>query len=128
MRDRGLVPIEAVQHRGHDGLWDAAAATAHDPLARLAVVPMVLEARGLDVTPATIERFAGVGDTATTRILTRILNDEIRHDPRAVDRQDRRRSGRCREREEVNVHDPRRRASRRGSALRAISGRSDIRG
>ncbi|WP_029935391.1 ferritin-like domain-containing protein [Sphingomonas sp. UNC305MFCol5.2] len=63
----------------HDGLWDAAAATAHDPLARLAVVPMVLEARGLDVTPATIERFAGVGDTATTRILTRILNDEIRH-------------------------------------------------
>ena len=37
----------------HDGLWEAAAATAHDPLARLAVVPMVLEARGLDVTPAT---------------------------------------------------------------------------
>ncbi len=35
----------------HDGLWEAAAATAHDPLARLAVVPMVLEARGLDVTP-----------------------------------------------------------------------------
>lgn len=63
----------------HDGLWDAAAATAHDPLARLAVVPMVLEARGLDVTPATIARFEAVGDIATTRILTRILNDEIRH-------------------------------------------------
>lgn len=63
----------------HDGLWDAAAATAHDPLARLAVVPMVLEARGLDVTPATIERFATIGDTATGRILTRILTDEIRH-------------------------------------------------
>jgi uncharacterized ferritin-like protein (DUF455 family) len=63
----------------HDGLWDAAAATAHDVLARLAVVPMVLEARGLDVTPATIDRFAAVGDTGTTRILTRILNDEIRH-------------------------------------------------
>jgi len=63
----------------HDGLWDAAAATAHDALARLAIVPMVLEARGLDVTPATIERFAAVGDIATTRILTRILNDEIRH-------------------------------------------------
>lgn len=63
----------------HDGLWDAAAATAHDPLARLAVVPMVLEARGLDVTPATIERFAAADDGVTARILTRILNDEVRH-------------------------------------------------
>jgi hypothetical protein len=63
----------------HDGLWDAAAETAHDALARLAVVPMVLEARGLDVTPATIERFEAAGDRATARILTRILNDEIRH-------------------------------------------------
>jgi uncharacterized ferritin-like protein (DUF455 family) len=63
----------------HDGLWQAAAETAHDPLARLAVVPMVLEARGLDITPATIERFAAVGDQATTRILTRILRDEERH-------------------------------------------------
>ncbi|WP_346344739.1 ferritin-like domain-containing protein [Sphingomonas sp. dw_22] len=63
----------------HDGLWDAAAETAHDVLARLAVVPMVLEARGLDVTPATIERFDAVGDTATARILTRILNDEVDH-------------------------------------------------
>jgi uncharacterized ferritin-like protein (DUF455 family) len=63
----------------HDGLWDAAAATAHDVLARLAVVPMVLEARGLDVTPTTLERFAAAGDTATARILTRILSDEVKH-------------------------------------------------
>ncbi|MBC9032333.1 ferritin-like domain-containing protein [Sphingomonas sp. JC676] len=63
----------------HDGLWDAASETAHDVLARLAVVPMVLEARGLDVTPATIDRFDAVGDTATARILTRILNDEVDH-------------------------------------------------
>lgn len=63
----------------HDGLWDAATVTAHDALARLAVVPMVLEARGLDVTPAMIERFAGAGDEATARILTRILKDEIVH-------------------------------------------------
>ena len=41
----------------HDGLWEAAAETAGDPLARLAVVPMVLEARGLDVTPAIARRF-----------------------------------------------------------------------
>lgn len=63
----------------HDGLWDAAAETAHDPLARLAVVPMVLEARGLDVTPGMITRFAAAGDAATVRILERILSDEIRH-------------------------------------------------
>lgn len=63
----------------HDGLWEAAEATAHDPLARLALVPMVLEARGLDVTPAMIERFAAVQDNATASILTRILQDEIGH-------------------------------------------------
>jgi uncharacterized ferritin-like protein (DUF455 family) len=63
----------------HDGLWQAAEETAHDPLARLAVVPMVLEARGLDITPATIARFEGAGDLATARILGRILTDEERH-------------------------------------------------
>ncbi len=63
----------------HDGLWEAAEATAHDPLARLAVVPMVLEARGLDVTPATLSRFEAAGDAATARILARILEDEVRH-------------------------------------------------
>jgi uncharacterized ferritin-like protein (DUF455 family) len=63
----------------HDGLWEAAYETRQDPMARLAVVPMVLEARGLDVTPAMIERFAGQGDAASARILQRILADEIRH-------------------------------------------------
>lgn len=63
----------------HDGLWQAADATAGDALARLAVVPMVLEARGLDITPATIARFEAVGDVASARILGRILNDEVRH-------------------------------------------------
>jgi uncharacterized ferritin-like protein (DUF455 family) len=63
----------------HDGLWDAARETAHDVAARLAVVPMVLEARGLDVTPVTIERFAAAGDLRSARILERILDDEIRH-------------------------------------------------
>src|SRR4051812_32397376 len=63
----------------HDGLWEAAEATAADPLARLAVVPMVLEARGLDVTPATIARFEAAGDRRSAAILTRILADEIRH-------------------------------------------------
>jgi len=63
----------------HDGLWEAAEATAEDALARLAIVPMVLEARGLDVTPQTIARFQAAGDDRTVLILKRILNDEIRH-------------------------------------------------
>lgn len=63
----------------HDGLWEAAADTAHDVLARLAVVPMALEARGLDVTPATVARFEAAGDARSAAILTRIYRDEIRH-------------------------------------------------
>ena len=63
----------------HDGLWESAAATADDLLARLAVVPLVLEARGLDVTPemaATLER---VGDPQSAAVLRRIYRDEIDH-------------------------------------------------
>lgn len=63
----------------HAGLWEAAEKTAHDALARLAVVPMVLEARGLDVTPATIARVRAAGDEPSARILQRIFTDEIRH-------------------------------------------------
>lgn len=63
----------------HAGLWEAAYATRHDVAARLAVVPMVLEARGLDVTPATRDRVAASGDAGGAKILTRILDDEIRH-------------------------------------------------
>ena len=46
----------------HDGLWQAADATKHDLLARLAIAPLVLEARGLDVTPTIIDRLKSVGD------------------------------------------------------------------
>ncbi|HEX8584393.1 MAG TPA: ferritin-like domain-containing protein [Allosphingosinicella sp.] len=63
----------------HDGLWEAAEETAGDALARLAVVPMVLEARGLDVTPATVARFQAAGDARSAAILNRIYRDEIRH-------------------------------------------------
>lgn len=63
----------------HDGLWESAEATAGDVLARLAVVPMVLEARGLDVTPATVARFQAAGDHRSAAILDRIYRDEIRH-------------------------------------------------
>lgn len=63
----------------HGGLWDAARKTAHDVAARLAVVPMVLEARGLDVTPATLDRVAASGDSRGAQILIRILDDEMAH-------------------------------------------------
>lgn len=63
----------------HDGLWEAAANTAHDLLARLAVVPLVLEARGLDVTPDMIRRLERAGDRDSAVILERIYQDEIGH-------------------------------------------------
>ena len=67
------------QLAAHDGLWEAADKTRHDVAARLAVVPMVLEARGLDVTLPTIERMRFAGDEPSARILERIFRDEIRH-------------------------------------------------
>ena len=63
----------------HDGLWEAAAATAHNLLARLAVVPLVLEARGLDVTPEMTRRLERAGDRDSAAILERIYCDEIGH-------------------------------------------------
>lgn len=63
----------------HDGLWEAAERTAGDILARLAVVPLVLEARGLDVTPPMIERLERAGDAESAAILTMIYQEEIGH-------------------------------------------------
>lgn len=63
----------------HDGLWLAARETAHDCLARMALVPRVLEARGLDVTPGMIERLRAVGDDTTAAILVLILREEVAH-------------------------------------------------
>jgi uncharacterized ferritin-like protein (DUF455 family) len=63
----------------HTGLWDNAQDTAHDLLARLALVPRCLEARGLDVTPALIEKFEQLGDSASVALLQRILTDEVGH-------------------------------------------------
>lgn len=63
----------------HGGLWEAADKTSHDVMARLAIVPMVLEARGLDVTPAMLKKVQSQGDVNGAKILNRILDDEIRH-------------------------------------------------
>jgi uncharacterized ferritin-like protein (DUF455 family) len=63
----------------HDGLWALAVRTADDPLRRMALVPRVLEARGLDVSPAMIERFRAADDDETAGILEVILREEVRH-------------------------------------------------
>ena len=63
----------------HDGLWEAAMDTREDFIARLVVVPQVLEARGLDVTPAMIARFTAQADPESAAILERIYKDEIGH-------------------------------------------------
>ncbi|MDD2917901.1 ferritin-like domain-containing protein [Rhodoferax sp.] len=63
----------------HDGLWDMAERTKNDVLARLALVPRTLEARGLDATPAVRNRLVSAGDHGAAKILDIILRDEIGH-------------------------------------------------
>ena len=63
----------------HNGLWEMAEKTAHDGLARMALVPRVLEARGLDVTPGMIVKLRALGDDATVGILEVILREEVAH-------------------------------------------------
>lgn len=63
----------------HNGLWQMAVKTVDSCLARMALVPRVLEARGLDVTPGMIRRLQIAGDTATVAILEVILREEIPH-------------------------------------------------
>lgn len=63
----------------HNGLWEMVLKTDHDVMIRMALVPRVLEARGLDVTPAMMEKLEKVGDTKTVDALKIILRDEIGH-------------------------------------------------
>lgn len=63
----------------HNGLWEMAQMTADDCMQRMALVPRVLEARGLDVTPGMIERLKSAGDDETAGILEIILEEEVRH-------------------------------------------------
>ena len=82
----GLVTerLHAVGHAygdfpAHRGLWDMAVKTADDPLARMALVPRVLEARGLDATPPIVAGLRRVGDVDSIAVLDIILRDEIGH-------------------------------------------------
>lgn len=63
----------------HDGLWDMARSTDHDVLVRMALVPRILEARGLDVAPPMIDKLRHMKDEDTADILLRIYTDEITH-------------------------------------------------
>jgi uncharacterized ferritin-like protein (DUF455 family) len=63
----------------HNGLWEMCEKTAHDGLARMALVPRVLEARGLDVTPGMIVKLRALGDDATAGVLEVILREEVAH-------------------------------------------------
>ena len=63
----------------HDGLWEMAERTSADVLARMALVPRTLEARGLDASPAVRAKLAAAGDEASARVIDVILRDEIGH-------------------------------------------------
>ncbi len=79
--DTRLAELDAVygDYPAHNGLWDMAVRTADDCLERMALVPRVLEARGLDVTPGMIERLRQAGDKQTIAALEVILAEEVRH-------------------------------------------------
>ncbi|MCD9124618.1 ferritin-like domain-containing protein [Luteimonas fraxinea] len=63
----------------HNGLWEMCEKTAHDGMARMALVPRVLEARGLDVTPGMIVKLRSLGDHETVAVLEVILREEVAH-------------------------------------------------
>ncbi len=63
----------------HNGLWDMAESTKHDVLARMALVPRTLEARGLDASPQVRNKLLSAGDKKAADIVSIILNDEVGH-------------------------------------------------
>lgn len=80
LRDRlGELGYDYGSFTAHNGLWETARKTAHDVLVRMALVPRVLEARGLDVTPGMIARLRQAGDMRSAEILDIILRDEVGH-------------------------------------------------
>jgi uncharacterized ferritin-like protein (DUF455 family) len=68
----------------HQGLWEAAYRTRHSLAARLAIAPMLMEARGLDVTPPMIEKLERAGDDKSAAVLKIIYEEEIGHVAKGV--------------------------------------------
>lgn len=79
--DRRLIELDTFYGAlpAHDGLWQAAEETGHNLISRLAIIPLVLEARGLDITPPMLEKVRDQGDDKTAEILEIIYRDEKRH-------------------------------------------------
>jgi uncharacterized ferritin-like protein (DUF455 family) len=75
----GVLGYDYGDFPAHNGLWELAERTADDVLARMALVPRTMEARGLDATPAIQARLQQAGDVAASAILDIILRDEIGH-------------------------------------------------
>jgi len=71
--------LEYGDHPAHNGLWEAALTTRDNFPARVAIAPLVLEARGLDVTPGMIKRLSNVSDEKSVAVLEVIYSEEIRH-------------------------------------------------
>lgn len=63
----------------HNGLWEMATKTAYDPLVRMALVPRLLEARGLDAAPTLIAKLSTSGDARAVEIIQIIQRDEVEH-------------------------------------------------
>jgi uncharacterized ferritin-like protein (DUF455 family) len=76
LRDAGR---EYGDYPAHNGLWDMATKTRHDVLVRMALIPRMMEARGLDVTPGMMQRLQAIGDEKTVEALAVILRDEVGH-------------------------------------------------
>lgn len=75
----GELGVEYGYLEAHNGLWEAACKTDSDVMVRMALVPRVLEARGLDVTPGILEKLRSVGDDASVAVLDVILREEVGH-------------------------------------------------
>ena len=63
----------------HDGLWEAAEKTKGDLLARLAVIPLTLEARALDTAPPTIDKLNPATEQTSIAVMRQVVEDEIKH-------------------------------------------------
>ncbi len=75
----GQMGVNYGDHPAHNGLWEAAIATKDNFAARLAIAPLVLEARGLDVTPAMISKLDAQKDLKSAAVLQTIYDEEVRH-------------------------------------------------
>ena len=78
----GLMQAEGARYGdlpAHDGLWQAAEKTSDDLLARLAVIPMTLEARALDTAPTTIDKLDPAAERTTIEVMRRVVTEEIDH-------------------------------------------------